>query len=383
MKRGRWPSWSLLAVALVVTGLWLWLRSANDAPGSLVSAVLITIVYLTFCAVGVLIAQKEPKNPIGWILCCIGMGAIASNFGQEYGTYALVRHPGSLPAALPIAWVANWAWYGSIGLLPFVFLLFPDGRHVSPRWRWAFWSTSFGLGTLIAGVAFAPGNLESVRVPNPLGLDWVDRIPEQIAGLGGLALLVGVLASVASLVVRGRRSSGERRQQIRWIGYAGVLMVILFFVVGPIVGIVSGYPGVGDIVFPLGLILIPLATGVAILRFHLYDINILINRSLVFGALSTGVVAFYAGTVALFDALFQRRGSGIALVATALIAVVFHPMKERLQKAVNRLMYGERDDPYAVITRLGQKLEMSVASDEILMSVAQAVAHALRLPRGG
>src|SRR5687767_10728569 len=119
MKRGSWAPRSLFAVTLAVTGLWLWLRSANATDGSLVSAVSISIVYLTFCAVGTLIARKEPKNPIGWILCCIGLGAIASNFGQEYGTFALVRHPGSLPAALPIAWVANWAWYGSIGLLPF------------------------------------------------------------------------------------------------------------------------------------------------------------------------------------------------------------------------------------------------------------------------
>ena len=187
-----------------------------------------------------------------------------------------------------------------------------------------------------------------------------------------------MVASAASVIVRLRQAGRVERQQIKWLAYGGAVVVSAIFVGGGI-SIWSGAVGIG--VISVALLGLPICMGIAIVRHRLYDIDLVINRTLVYGALSASVAGIYVLVVGYLGALFQTGGSlFISLLATGLVAVVFAPLRERLQRGVNRLMYGERDDPYAVVSRLGQRLEATLAPDAVLPTIVETVREALKLP---
>jgi signal transduction histidine kinase len=332
---------------------------------------------LPFPIVGALIARRHPDNPIGWILLVIGLSEGLSLAIAEYAWGALIVRPNSLPLGAELAWAASWTWMpGAVLLLTFLLLLFPDGRLPSRRWR-----PVVGLVmSLLAVIAVTSALTWPHRGPWLLDpgiaapdLGWIDL-------LGGTAftalIAVCVPASVASLVVRFRRSTRTERQQIKWFVYAAILTVLLFLARE---ALVSGSPWTEILGVPM-VLLLPAATGIAIFRYHLYDIDVVINRSLVYGGLTAGVVGLYVGTVTLLAQFFERTGWGTSLVAAAVVAVVFQPLRQRLQHGVNHLMYGDRDDPYAALSRLGRTLEASVPAGTVLAQVTETVAQALRLP---
>lgn len=331
---------------------------------------------IPFALVGALIASHRPENAIGWIMCAVGVSEALALGAGEYAWRALVGRPGSLPLGDEMAWVASWAWIPGAALLStFLLLLFPDGRLPSRRWRPVAWLALALLGVMAIALGLTwPSRgawmVDAAATPPDLG--WIDI-------LGGTAfgafIALCVPAAIGSLVVRFRRSHGTQRQQMKWFVYGGTLTVLLFLARE----FVPGSPWTEILGLPM-VLLIPAAAGIAIFRYRLYDIDVVINRSLVYGALTAGVVGLYVGIVVLLAQFFERTGWGVSLVAAGVVALVFQPLRERLQRAVNRLMYGDRDDPYAALSRLGRRLEASIRAGEVLPQVTESVAQALRLP---
>jgi signal transduction histidine kinase len=362
------------------------------------------VLSLAYPAVGALIASRLPTNPIGWIFCGTGLTYVMQRFTMAYADYALLE-TFALPWGEFAAWFTNWARFVNPTLGVFLMLLFPYGRLPSRRWRIVAWVTVSGAALSALGFAFMPGILPLHRyMDNPFGMVGVIGGRLTTYGLFGYSRLFGValivlssVAALVSLILRLRRASGNERQQLKWFLFAAVPLT-LFLCLNGIDTLVADYTTDFSnhavyLVYELGLLrptnyatvlvvlAVPIFTYIAIVRYNLYDIDVVINRTLVYGALTVLVVGIYVVIVGSLSVLFQARGDlGVSLLATGLVAVLFHPLRSRLQRDVNRLMYGERDDPYAVTSRLGRRLEAALAPESVLSTIAETIAQALKLP---
>src|SRR5215207_580614 len=381
---GSWLAWALVVLsAILFVGGFALSRTASLTDlgvrnfGAL-DAILILAILLTFAIVGAIVASHRPSNPIGWIFCTmgllVGLGTFARGYAESWG--ASDFGPRSLGETA--AWFASW-WWTILIFIPttFLLLLFPDGRLPSPRWRPVAWLAGLGISGFVVGVALEAGPLEDFpQLVNPYG---VDSLVVGVIGVGGSIMLGGsMVASAASVIVRLRHAGRVERQQIKWLAYGGAVVVSTVFVGGGI-SLWSGAVGIG--VIAIALLGLPICMGIAIVRHRLYDIDFLINRTLVYGALTASVAGIYVLVVGYLGALFQTGGNLLfSLLATGVVAVLFQPLRDRLQRVVNRLMYGERDDPYDVVSRLGQRLEATLAPDAVLPTIIETVREALKLP---
>ncbi|HEU5043871.1 MAG TPA: sensor histidine kinase [Nocardioidaceae bacterium] len=325
---------------------------------------------------GALILYRLPRHPVGWLFLGCGLVSSFTLAVYAYAAYGLLEHPGSLPLALAAAWVSAWVW--SLGFMPLASLgplLFPDGRLPGPRWRPLLWSAIAGPLLVVLANAFRPGPLENHPVrDNPLGVPLPTTVFGVLGGVGLGLFLVGFAGSVAAALVRWRRARGVEREQLRWFALAVALLAV---------GVIPPYPS--WLAVPLTLLvtpMFPLAVAVAILRDRLYGIEVVVRRSLVYGTLTVVLLVGYAVAVTLLGLALQgHAGSGVRLAATALVAVGFAPVRTRLQRSADRLLYGERGDPYAVLTGVGRRLDVTdTADDGALGEVAETVATSLRLP---
>src|SRR5215208_1681018 len=428
-RTAAWLAWSVCAVcvALVVLALSLdfftddsltrsaFVFSRRPAPAI---AVLTGMLSLVYPAVGAIIASRLPTNPIGWIFCGVGLLYTAQRFAQAYADYALLVNF-AFPGGEYMAWFSGLVNFrGPVLAGIFVMLLFPDGNLPSRRWRIVAWTAVCGAVLSELFAAFYPRDLNSAAsVPNPFG--WVGGIWVGVIGvglttydflnysalIGETLLLASSLAAICSLALRLHRARADERQQLKWFLYAAVpaalcfSYVLLSFVVFDFTMFVFGTPlklmvddyndsVVGAFILQVilfvavfSLLVVPVITYIAIVRYHLYDIDLVINRTLVYVALTSCVVGIYVLAIVALGALFQAQGNlGVSLVATGLVAIVFQPLRSRLQRGVNRLMYGERDDPYAVISRLGRRLEATLAPEAVLPTLVETIAQALKLP---
>jgi signal transduction histidine kinase len=405
-------AWSLWAVCVVLITLALVLDfTTEELPfdvGGLryypAFAVLTGVLSLAYPAVGALIVSRLPANPIGWIFCAMGLLYVTQRFTTAYADHALLENV-SLPWGEYAAWFSTWIGFANPTLSVFLMLLFPGGRLASRRWRIVQWVTILGAAMTALGVAFMPGNLLIHRyVENPFEIVGVIGGKLTTYGFFGVSrflgmtlLLTSLLAALFSVILRLRHARGDERQQLKWFLFAAVPLTVL----GSLDGIdnIVAYFTTDFIFYPvyilyslglllpnlyvlsLALLLVPVFTYIAILRYNLYDIDVVINRTLVYAALSACVVGIYVLAVVALGAIFQAQGNlAVSLLATGLVAVLFQPLRGRLQRSVNRLMYGERDDPYAVISRLGRRLEATLAPDTVLPTVVETIAQALKLP---
>src|SRR5919202_972116 len=343
-----------------------------------------TVIAVASSTVGAVIASRCPENPIGWLFCAIGLLAGVREFCAQYATYTLLAGPGSLPGGEAFAWVSASVWIPYLGLYAFLGLLFPNGRLPSSRWRWVAW---LFMGVVLTGaisVALTPGSIYGLGpIHNPLGIE-----PLRIAGGANVRIAETLtytlqLVAVISLFVRLRHANEVERQQLKWITYAAAVGISGVFL-GRVLPQVASVPGIswaGFILTMAGVAGIPLATGMAILKYRLYDIDLIINRTLVYGSLTASVIGLYVLVVGGLGVLFQAQGNfAVSLLATGLVAVLFQTLRDRLQRGVNRLMYGERDEPYVVLSRLGQRLEATLAPDTAPKTIVETVAQALKLP---
>jgi two-component system NarL family sensor kinase len=381
VRTATWLAWSLWTLSMALLALGLLLSSWNTTlPLPSVFAVL---AHPAFATVGALIAARRPAHPIGWLFCAIALELNLGIFADQYAQYTLVIAPGALPGGVWMAWLGSWvidpAW---AGMVPVLLLLFPTGRLPSQRWRPVAWCI-IGLNAAVIVVQpFAPGPSEKVpSVSNPLGIAPAQDILRVIKSL--VPLLFGaIITAAAAVVVRFRGAQGEERQQLKWVTYAAALMITGLGVVYLITHSVNN-PTVelsADVLAALFFAAFPTAVGIAILKYRLYAIDLIINRTLVYSALTACVVGIYVLVVGYLGAVFRSNGNLIiSLVGTGLVAVLFQPLRERLQRGVNRLLYGLRDEPYVVLAGLGQRLQATLDPDAVLSTIVATVREALKL----
>jgi len=301
--------------------------------------------------------------------------------------------PSSVPNPVVIDVLFQWIWVPPVGLLGiYMILLFPDGKLPSRRWRPLAWLSGAVMVLASVAITISPGPLpDHPGVRNPFGLEGHPMVTQVIAGTVVL-LPICILASAASLFVRYRHSGREVRQQIKWVAFAASFVGVVYLSTLVMGFLFAPEAMLGGDEAPVWLAIeqymvllsftgVPVAVGIAVLKYRLYDIDLLVNRTLVYGALTATVVGLYILMVGVLGALFQARsGLGVSLVATGVVAVLFAPLRERLQRSINRLMYGERDDPYTVLSRLGRRLEATIAPKATLSTIVETIAQALKAP---
>ena len=424
--RLAWALWGVCA-ALILSGLLLGALTPGflippERPGPILSTST-ALLSLACPTVGALVASRLPANPIGWLFCGTGLLYGARRFAAAYADHALLARP-YLPGGEYAAWVSTWLGFPAlVAAGVFLALLFPGGRFFSRPRRVVAWSAAGGAAAVCLADAIRPGPLPAYYyASNPFGADqagWLALSAEASGSAGGAVLSVACAASALSLVLRLRGAVGDERLRLGWFAYGAVpallgasVMILdravrgfslLFFdapfrpalrLAGDLGLFVREDRALGplaelrletnfELLAVLALFTVPVFTGVAVLRYHLYDIDLVINRTLLYGALSVFVVVFYVGLVVGFGALFQagtRSNLLVSLVATGVIAALFQPLRARLQRAVDRTMYGQRRDPYAALSRLGERLEATLAPGAVLPTVVETVAQAMKSP---
>jgi hypothetical protein len=312
----------------------------------------IAVLTVAFSVVGALIASHRPENSIGWIFCGAALFQGLANMGYEYATYALVTEPRALPLGAEMSWLGNWIWAPGLGLiLVFLPLLFPDGRLPSRRWRWVGWlgGASIGMIAVLASILLWPERgpvLLKATTSEEQGPQWIlDLLVEAVA----FPLMLGAgLAAVISLFARFRRARGDERQQIKWFAYAAALTLFWMFLVEGIPDSSRVFEAVTAVVGVFVIPSIPVAAGIAIFRYHLYDIDRIINRTLVYAVLTGILVTVYVGGVVLLQTLFRSLTGGEStlaiVVSTLVIAALFNPLRQRIQAFIDRRFYRNRYD---------------------------------------
>ncbi len=357
MRKPRSLAWSVwwACVGLTVVGLvFLALNGPTTHANSLgtpaVDAVF-GVLFLSFATVGAAIAAHQPRNPIGWLFLAGGFGAAMEDSLLGYATYALVREPGSLPAGRFAALVADAVWLPAVGAATLLlFVLFPTGRPM-PGWRWLVWLTSIDLGIYLIATLLNPGPLYYFpRLANPLGLPAAGPVPQAALDLASPVLFASLALGLLTLTLRFRRAQGPERLQMKWLVYAGALWLAFLPVLiaigeqgdGRVAGVL-----VGDLLFSLLIGLMPLAVGVAILRHRLYDIDLVINRTLVYGSLTATLAATYLGLVLLLRLVLDPLAgqSDLAVAGSTLaVAALVRPLRSQIQTVVDRRFYRSRYD---------------------------------------
>jgi hypothetical protein len=373
-------AWSLWAISLALTGGGVAFLVLNRfdlerlaAEGAYLNDLLVA---LTFPAVGALITSRRPDNVIGWIFSATGLVVGAILFAGTYGIYGTETDPGSLPASDVALWFESCAWIPAFSVIAtFLLLLFPTGRLLSHRWRPLAWVT--GGGIVVATLSFAL-HPEPVTegVENPVGISGAETALVVVGLIGGAAVIAGMLAGVFALYRRLRRSAGEERQQIKWFTYAAALFALL--VLGSInveSGVILGVAQA--IAVGPGL---ALAVGIAVLRYRLYDIDVVINRTLVYGSLTALLAGIYFGLVLLFQLALGplTEGNELAVaVSTLAVAALFRPVRRRIQELVDRRFYRRRYDAEQTLAgfalRLREEVDLAALRAELTGVVAEAM----------
>ena len=384
MKNMRWASWlawSTAAAVIVffVAGVVLgFARGTAHVTGTTTQTwldVITQIPFLGFPVVGALIITRQPHNPVGWLLTAVGLSAILGTFATEYAMAALVLHR-DLPAGEVAAWLSFWVWTPAAAIAPLVILLFPDGRFLSRRWRWVGLAGVVNLLGIAAVSMFASYSVAPVS--NPLAIPAVTSLGNFISPAFGAGTAVLAVVALVSFVLRYRRATSDVRQQIKWVAYSIALLPPFLVVSAVVQG--SGSPTwlaiLNGILNFIATLSTPVCLGIAMLRFRLYDIDIVISRTLVYGSLAAFITAVYVGIVVGLGTLVGSGGRpniALSIVATAIVAVAFQPVRERLQRVANRLVYGKRATPYEVLSQFSERVAETYAADEALPRMARVL----------
>ena len=375
-RTAAWLAWSLwgLSVVLFAPSIPLYLASPTSAGIVLrvVEVVVTTALVLTLSSTGALIATRRPENRVGWILLAAGvaMGAALSTDG--FAELSLAEPSGRLPGTEWMAWAAQWILVLGLGqVMAFLPLVFPNGRLLSRLWGFVGWLAAVALAMIGLTRAFAPGQLEEYpEIENPLGIDVLGgSFWTFLNGAGWALFMVSSVLSATSMVVRLRRAEGVERQQLKWFASAAALVavaIVATFAAYAFTAIVymtdapTPYLEAVQLLLTASLIGLPIAVGVAILRYRLYDIDLLINRTLVYGALTAILALVYLGGVVGLQGAFRAltgQGSTLAVVASTLaIAALFNPLRRRVQEFVDRRFYRRKYDARKTLEAFSAKL---------------------------
>jgi hypothetical protein len=359
----------LLAVALVLNlG-----RPQYADLGATTGELVLALALVLFGWFGALIVSRQPSQPIGWILCALAGTLALLGFANEYAIYGLITHPGAAPGAAALAWFTTWAIAIPLGLLAALLLLFPTGRAPSPGWRWWLW---------VAGIANLLWVLSALEVWPQRGLDLL-RLdypdPDGVLFMVGATVSpVAVLAAGVSVLVRFRRARGIERQQIKWLLYAVLTMILGYpLVIVAMTALGSTSELAGDVSVSLLVTPVPLAMGLAILKFRLYDIDRLINRTLVYALLTALLGSVYAATVLVLGPLFggisAQPPSWVVAGATLAVAALFRPARHRIQVVVDRRFNRRKYNAARTIEHFSARLRDAVDLDDLSVELLAVV----------
>jgi hypothetical protein len=388
-------AWSLAALSVVVflaSVMFFFVLTRNaqaEASGNLVASrsiidLLVSVPFLAFPIVGALIASRRPHNPIGWICLAFGLLWMLLGLFDFYGVYGLAK-PDTVPFPVVIYALVDWLWLPNAGLLAiYLLLLFPDGKLPSRRWRPLAWLSGLVIVLLAVDSVLAPRELTDLEgVRNPFGLEGAPWLVD--AEMVLLLLFVAcILASAVSLILRYRHSGGEVREQIKWIALAGSLVGLLLSTVLGLIIISEVMRGSGGstplwlqgllFVMLLSFAGVPVAIGFAVLKYRLYDIDLLINRALVYGSLTAMLAVVYFGSVVGLQATLRAltgQESTLAVVASTLvIAALFNPLRHRVQALVDRRFYRRKYDAAKTLAafsaRLREETDLEALRDDVV-----------------
>jgi hypothetical protein len=394
-------AWSLWAAYAAATVTFLLLASLNGESG-VVAASPILFAFTAFATIGALLMSRYPQHPVGWIFMTIGLGTALGNLTQQYAIYTLFTDADSaLPGGVAAAWLGGWLWTAAMGVIVFLPLLLPSGRLPSARWRPVAWGAGVAMSAIVAAFLFKPGPVDIGKqypVDNPLGIAGWARVLNTLRSVGAIAYVVIIATATIGLIVRAHGAPREERQQLKWFGYAGAFMLIAAFALGPLAEhLLQGDLGgdIGTFFFGLGVAALPVGTGIAILRYHLYDIDLIINRTLVYGALTAVLALVYVGGVVgvgglVRDATGQGRNELVVAASTLAVAGLFRPARDRIQGFIDRRFYRSRYDAQRTVeafsVRLRDDIELDAMTRDLLAVVRTTVQprHAsiwLRIPQ--
>ncbi len=372
--RAAWLAWSVCGLTLVMIACAIALATLNGYDPARLNFL---AAQAAAALVGGLVASRRPANPLGWLIAGHALCFTLGEFTRQYTLYGLITEPGSLPVATVMASPPYWIWYpGLMLVLSFLPLYFPDGRLVSRRWRPVAWLAVFATVVLTVFAAVQTGTYETRGIPNQLGIEGMPPL----GGVFGVVMPTAWLglgaASVTSLVMRFLRSRGEERQQIKWFVYAMVL--VMSYTLADILFVRDLAPAVSTV---LSLVFFTgpfVAIAVAVLKYRLYNIDLLINRTLVYGSLTAMLVLIYLGSIVMLQVLFRTltgQESQLAIVASTLaIAALFNPLRRRVQGLVDRRFYRRKYDAARTLDAFGARLREETdlrALDDELVSVVQ------------
>ncbi len=352
--------------------------------GSVITSVWATIGFsvglLMFSVVGTVIALRRPDNGLGWLFCGSGLVLAFSNLSSTYAVHGLSTNPGSLPGADWFGLLSDALWIPVVTMSTvFLFLWFPEGRPVQTGRRRANRVTIVAvIVAVVTGALGAKHLYQFESIPNPLGIRMSEGLAGSFVAASYFALLGTLLYSIGSLVQRLRRATGDERLQLRWFVYAACLALVAFV---PSV-IVKNSPIV-QILGGLTLLSLPIAVAISVLRYRLYEIDVVISKTLVYGALAAFITLVYVAIVIGLGAMIGASGDNLVLsvLATAIVALAFQPLRARVQKVANRLVYGERATPYEILTRFSERVAGTYATEDVLPRTARVIAEGTRAER--
>ena len=380
-RLARTIAWPVLTLTVAMAIISLLIVEKRD---DLIVVLPLVAWAVTSSTVGTIVALRRPGNAVGWILCAIGFLWASNGFFGYYAIRALVSHPGTLPAGEVAAWISTWVVYPAFGLLAYLFLLFPDGRPLSRRWRPLLWINSLLIVASVIVRALVPGPIDGLEgIRNPLGIEGYGGSLEFV---GNVLFYIGdmiVLVSVVSVFLRMRHADPVTRQQIKWLAYAAALLAIVLMVtlVGDLLfGSLGWWAFLLVILTFFGL---PFSLGVAVLRYRLYEIDIIINRTLVYGTLTVTLLAVYFGGVTTAQLVLrtltgQEREPQLAIVvSTLVIAALFNPLRRRVQNFIDRRFYRRKYDAARTLetfsATLREETDMDALSSELLTVVRETM----------
>lgn len=373
----------VVCAAMIVCGLLL-LGASRGVPlppeanpwGAKVVDLATLIVYPTLAA---LILIRRPGNAVGWLFCAASLAGVFTSFADAYAVYALHAQPSSPPTGEVMAWAAGVSWRAGVGLAPFLLLLFPDGRLPSCRWRPVGYVLAANYLATVLVTALAPGPVyESLAPENPFAVGGAaGEALRVLDAVSGWSLLAALVVAVYAALRRFRRSSGDERQQLKWV--AGAIALLTAVLIST--SLLDASRSFESLVEFPAFLAPPVAAAVAMLRHHLYDVDVLINRTLVYGIVTISLAAIYFTAVALFQGILRSstgHGSTLAVVASTLaIAALFRPLRSRTQGFVDRRFYRSKYDAdktlRAFSDRLRAGIDLDALSDELLNAARDTV----------
>jgi signal transduction histidine kinase len=401
-SRIAWAAWAITATSLI-GGIVISIVAKTDRSDPF-SYFVAPIAVMGFASVGTLIVSRRQGNRIGWLLCWVAFALAFSGLGGVYARYALDEAVRPLPAATLSAWVNRVGAPAVVFSLPLLFLLFPDGRVPSRRWRPLLWTLVAAFLVNIIGFALTPGPLSGgfteikTRVGNPLGLPsgWKGAV-ESVTTVAGIAVFFGGVLAVVALVMRFRRARGDERQQIKWLAYVGAadLMILL---TGLAIGLARAIAGIpqpnNDPVvnvlfisfFTILLVGIPAACGIAAFKYRLYDLDIVVKKTVMFGLIALAITGVGLAAIALLPAFALGIGSSLSLRSLFLglaLGLLAWPFRRLASRVADRIVYGTRATPYEVLSEFSDRMAGTYSTDDVLPRMAEILGQGCGAQRAG